>query len=145
MALDFLKTIDKIMHDLSIMELKRVYANDNPCDLSYLDTLYLSIIEYYPNKYTSSHIADLLQVSRPAVTQKINELVKKDYIIRTQSESDKRIFYLSINENNKNYCDYNKEKDEKLLSLLEDKYSKEQLDKTCEVLEYFRECLENLD
>lgn len=47
---------------------------------------------------TISDLADYMRLSRPAVTQKVNELVKKGLVIKTQSEQDKRVFYLSLSD-----------------------------------------------
>ena len=56
--------------------------------LPYADILQLFIIRH-KDKMTISDLADYMRLSRPAVTQKVNELVKKGLVIKTQSEQDK--------------------------------------------------------
>ncbi len=130
------KTLDKLSHDTSLSELKFLYSNNKSNDLSYHDTLYLNLIDAHPNKYTSSYIADLLKISRPAVTQKINELAKKGYIIRTQSETDKRIYYLSINPES-SYCDNSiKVFDTEVENKAIETYGEDKVDLLCEMLEF---------
>lgn len=65
--------------------------------LPYADILQLFIIRH-KDKMTISELADYMRLSRPAVTQKVNELVKKGLVIKTQSEKDKRVFYLSLSD-----------------------------------------------
>lgn len=65
--------------------------------LAYADILQLFIIRH-KGKMTISELADYMRLSRPAVTQKVNELVKKGLITKTQSKQDKRIFNLSLSD-----------------------------------------------
>ena len=144
MEIGLLKAMDKMMHDISISDLKRAYDKNHNCDLSYNDTLYLNIIEAHPNKYTSSQIADMLKVTRPSVTQKINELVRKGYVIRTQSEKDKRVYYLSINMDNRYYTDGNVKEDIYVEQLVLEKYGQKNIDLICEMLGFITDKLVEL-
>ncbi|OON94708.1 MAG: hypothetical protein ATN31_02640 [Candidatus Epulonipiscioides saccharophilum] len=136
-----IKAMHKIRHDTAFYELKRLYVFDKKSRLSYHDTLYLNIIESHPNKYTSSQIADLLKITRPSVTEKINQLCKKGYILRTQSETDKRLFYLSINPDSpKDYeitAGYEKEMEREIL----EKFGEEKVNVFCEVIEFMSELM----
>ncbi len=119
------KALNKITHDTAIYELKRLYSHNKKSELSYHDTLYLNIIEAHPNEYTSSQIADLLKITRPSVTGKIN-----------QSETDKRVFYLSINPDSpKDYETTAGYEDELERGILE-KFGEEKVDMLCEMIEY---------
>ncbi len=135
------KALHKITHDTALYELKRLYNHDKKSVLSYHDTLYLNIIEAHPNKYTSSQIADLLKITRPSVTEKINQLCKKGYILRTQSKTDKRVFYLSVNPSSpKDYettADYEDETERNVLA----KFGEEKVDVFCEMIEYLSSLL----
>ncbi len=135
------KALNKITHDTALYELKRLYSHDKKSVLSYHDTLYLNIIEAHPNEYTSSQIADLLKITRPSVTEKINQLCKKGYILRTQSETDKRVFYLSINPDSpKDYettASYEDEMEREVLA----RFGEEKVDIFCEVIEYLSELM----
>ncbi len=137
----FIKALNKITHDTALYELKRLYSHDKKSELSYHDTLYLNIIEAHPNEYTSSQIADLLKITRPSVTEKINQLCKKGYILRTQSETDKRVFYLSINPHSpKDYettASYEDEMERDVLA----KFGEEKVDIFSEIIEYLSELM----
>ncbi len=130
-----LEAMQKFSHDMAILELQNAYQRKENNHLSYQDILYLEIIDAHPNQYTSSQIADLLKVSRPAVTQKINELVKKGYITRTQSKTDKRVFYLSVNKENLDDFGFTEE-EEIVVRKCEEKFGVETVDKMSEILNY---------
>ncbi len=135
------KALSKITHDTALYELRRLYSYDKKGELSYHDTLYLNIIEAHPNEYTSSQIADLLKVTRPSVTEKINQLCKKGYLLRTQSKTDKRLFYLSINPDSpKDYETTASYEDEVERRVLE-KFGEEKIDLLCDMIEYLSELL----
>lgn len=129
-------------HDFALTELKRTHENREFHKLSYQDVLYLNIIECHPNKYTSSQIADLLKITRPAVTQKINELAKKGYVIRTQSETDKRVHYLSINVESDYFEDLAEEDIFQIEEAFIQKYGEDNLDLFCEMMDFISENFE---
>ncbi len=136
-----IKALHKITHDTALYELKRLYSHDKKSDLSYHDTLYLNIIEAHPNKYTSSQIADLLKITRPSVTEKINQLCKKGYILRTQSKTDKRVFYLSVNPDSpKDYETTASYEDDLERDMLE-KFGEEKINLLCDMVEYLTDLL----
>ncbi len=130
------KAIDKLNYDFSIAELQRAHEERNDENISYHDSLYLNIIETEPNKFTSSQIADLLRITRPAVTQKINELAKKGYIIRTQSQTDKRVFYLSVSPDKQFYTAEDEKLKVEIEKLLKDKYGEDTVEKMAEMIEF---------
>ncbi len=66
-------------------------------DLPYADLLQLFIINHKQNM-TVSELADRLNLSRPATTQKVNELASKGLVIKTQSTVDKRVTHLTLPE-----------------------------------------------
>ncbi len=130
---DLIKAITKFYHDLSISELKLQHSLQGNKKLTYNDILYLDIILAHSGEYTSTQIADMLQVSRPSVTKKIKELVKKGYVTRQQSKTDKRIHYLFINESV--YFDYSGERiGNEIVKKLDGKYSDNDISNLCELL-----------
>ncbi len=130
---ELIKAITKFYHDLSISELKLQHSLQNKAKLTYNDVLYLDIIAAYPGLYTSSQIADMLHVSRPSVTKKIKELVQKGYVTRKQSDTDKRIYYLYVND-----CLYTQYSGEKIskqfMKIVDKKYTNEDIKNLCELL-----------
>ncbi len=133
------RAISKLGHDLALTDLKKAHDSRQYHNLSYQDVLYLNMIECHPNKYTSSQIADLLQITRPAVTQKINILVEKGYVIRTQSPSDKRVHYLSVNLESDYFSDVTYEEVDMIQREFVREYGEEKLDLFCEMLDFISE------
>ncbi len=141
MAGKLIKALNKITHDTALYELKRLYSHDKKSALSYHDTLYLNIIEAHPNQYTSSQIADLLKITRPSVTEKINQLCKKGYILRTQSQHDKRVFFLSINPNSPKDYETTASYEDEIERCVLKKFGEEKVDVLCEMIEYLSDLL----
>ena len=127
--------LDKIFHDSAIAELRLLNKGVTDKSLTYNDILYLNIIELHSGEYTASNIADMLYVSRPSVTQKINELEKKGYIYKVQSNTDKRVHYLFINRNGKSkkYYEIIDKTNTNILNNLSNEYSNEQIALFCEM------------
>ncbi len=136
-----IKALNKITHDTAIYELMRLYSYDKKSSLSYHDTLYLNIIEAHPNKYTSSQIADLLKITRPSVTEKINQLCNKGYILRTQSETDKRVFFLSINPDAPKDYEVTVAYEDEIEKRFYKKFGEEKVDIFCEMIEFLSELM----
>lgn len=87
----------KFMCAMDLDEFNVIRDSAIGASLAYADILQLFIIRH-KDKMTISELADYMRLSRPAVTQKVNELVKKGLVIKTQSEQDKRVFYLSLSD-----------------------------------------------
>lgn len=81
---------------LNIYELR--YLNKgNTANISMNSTLYLDLI-YYTENCTVSYLAEALRVSKPAVTNKVGELMEKGLVQKRQSSKDKRVFYLTVSD-----------------------------------------------
>ncbi len=74
---------------------KSIRESEIGSTLPYSDVLQLFIINHKQNM-TVSELADRLNLSRPATTQKVNELANKGLVIKTGSTEDKRVTYLSL-------------------------------------------------
>lgn len=139
------EAITKFFHDMGILELR--IRNEHPAyaKLSYNSSLYLDIISAHQGKYTPSKLADMLHIARPSVTQKINVLEKAGYVTRKQNPADKREYFLYFNtdffdaDTQSIYTKLTKQISESM----EQRYSKEEIEKFSEMLSYIREiCLD---
>ena len=61
---------------------------------------YLALIEKTPNM-TFSELSEILNITKPSVTEIINKLTKLECVYREQSSSDKRVFYIKLTEKGK--------------------------------------------
>ena len=139
------EAITKFFHDMGILELR--IRNEHPAyaKLSYNSSLYLDIISAHQGTYTPSKLADMLHLARPSVTQKINVLEKAGYVTRKQNPADKREYFLYFNTDSFDadtqsiYTKLTKQISESM----EQRYSKEEIEKFSEMLSYIREiCLD---
>ncbi len=85
----------KFMSAVDIDCYKSIRESEIGENLPYSDVLQLFIINHKQDM-TISELADRLNLSRPATTQKVNELANKGLVIKTQSTKDKRVTYLSL-------------------------------------------------
>lgn len=132
----YVKSLKKLTYDLSLSELQLFNPSTMTDNITYQDSLYINMIATHPNEYTPSKIADLLGITRPSVTHRINELEKKGYVVKTQSEKDKRIFYLNISDECAEYYKSFETADMKVADKFIEKYGEENLEKLCEWLDF---------
>ena len=139
------EAITKFFHDMGILELR--IHNEHPAyaKLSYNSSLYLDIISAHQGEYTPSKLADMLHITRPSVTQKINVLEKAGYVTRKQNPAGKREYFLYFNADSFDadtqsiYTKLTKQISESM----EQRYSKEEIEKFSEMLSYIGEiCLD---
>ncbi len=87
----------KFMSAVDIDCYRSIRESEIGSTLPYSDVLQLFIINHKHNM-TVSELADRLNLSRPATTQKVNELASKGLVIKTGSSKDKRVTHLSLAE-----------------------------------------------
>lgn len=80
---------------MALYELRVLNQKDYYKGFSYNSILYLNVISQMES-CTTGKLAQALQISAPAATSKVNELIKQGAVIKTQSEDDKRVFYIKI-------------------------------------------------
>lgn len=132
--MDLMDQINKFYFTMSINELRLMNNQVIRKDITYNSRLYLDIISYQEN-CTVTFLANAMNVSKSAVTIKVNELIKQGLVTKTQSDKDKRVFYLNLNECMvKEYGLY----DDRFQTAIDEiyaKYTKQDIDKFCGILE----------
>ena len=99
-----------------------VFHRINSRELSLTTTeVYCVEIIHSLNKPTIQEFANFIGISSPNATYKVNSLIKKGYVEKVQSDTDKREFYLDVTE--KFYRYYNIK--EKYLDIVEERLKKE--------------------
>ncbi len=121
----FSELMDSISFGISIAEIKTENRRDE--DISHNTDLYRRIICREPGEHTISSIARLLNIKTTAVTQKVNELERKGYVIRKQCEKDKRVSYLYGVEEQCPCRNFVKVRDEYVISKLSESYKEEEI------------------
>lgn len=77
-------------------------VQERETSLTTVETFCMEII-YSINKPTINEFAKVANISSPNAAYKVNNLIKKGYLRKVQSETDKREFHLEVTEK---YMDY---------------------------------------
>lgn len=64
-------------------------------NMSYRDIMFINLIMFMDN-CTVSKLADMLNISKPAVTVRVNQLIEKGIVIKQKSKLDERVNILMI-------------------------------------------------
>lgn len=132
--MDLTGKMNSFYYHMSLYELQLMNGGDYFNGLSYNSLLYINVIDQMEN-CTVSKLAHALGITKSAVTIKINELVRQKIVIKEQSPSDKRIFYLRLSpEMNRSIGLYD-EIFKKAENELRKEYSEEQLELFGEILQ----------
>lgn len=84
---------------------------------------------------TASKIAELLYISKPAVSSKINELIKQGFVVKKQDKDDSRKNILYVNEDMMPKYKIYKDQDSLAIKRISEKYTKKEIENFCEMLE----------
>ena len=88
---------------------------------------------------TVSRIADLLNISRPGVTLKVNELIKQGLVTKTPDPDDRRKNYLTVNEEAVPQYKIYRYQDNEAVRRITEKYSGEEIRMFCDMLDMISE------
>ncbi len=128
----------KFMSAVDIDCYKSISESEIGSTLPYSDVLQLFIINHKENM-TISQLATRLNLSRPATTQKVNELANKGLVIKTPSTTDKRVTYLSLS---KSLIESSKDaKSATLIDAVEEKFSEDKKAVFAEILNFMADYL----
>lgn len=93
--MDLFETLNRFYYDQVLNELRMMNETMLYPRVNYHSVLYLELIHDW-GKCTASDLARALHVSKPAVTSKINELIRQGLVEKIQSEEDRRVYYLKV-------------------------------------------------
>lgn len=121
-------------YHMSLYELQLMNGSDYFNGLSYNSLLYINVIEQTKN-CTVSRLAEMLHITKSAVTIKINELVRQKIVVKEQSTFDKRVFYLKLSPETDELMKNYDRIFQKAEAELRHKYTEEQLDLFGDILD----------
>lgn len=100
------QTLQKLDRALKIFRRSGVYSRIDTT-LSDADIMVLFCVAFCDmnQKVMVTDISKRLKVTLPAVTHKVNELVKKNYIEKVPSEKDLRVIYIRLTQEGKSYVE----------------------------------------
>ena len=135
-------TVDEFFFDMIVNELKLMNSDKLDTNITYNSLLYLDLISHKKN-CTVSYIADILHVSKSAVTIKVNELEQIGLIKKIQSTEDRRVYHLiKTDKAEKMYRIYDTAFDD-AIKYINKNYSNGDVEIFCKILKTFSNCFKN--
>ena len=101
--------------------------------LSAMDAFSLEVIKML-NQPTVSQFADFLNISQSNATYKVNNLIKKGYLERENSQVDRREYHLILSEKYYHYMDLLTSYELKVVRRMKERFSPEDAGKLDEML-----------
>ena len=122
---NFLEVYDKFKLEFfrRIFELVR----EREGSLSAMEAFSIEIIHAL-NEPTIGRFAELLNISQSNATYKVNNLIKKGYLKKQNSDTDRREYHLVLSEKYYNYTDIMRSYVKTVLGRIEESFSKEELE-----------------
>ena len=96
--------------------------------LSAMEAFSLEVIKMLDNP-TVGQFADFLNISQSNATYKVNNLIKKGYLVRQNSQTDRREYHLVLSEKYYRYMDIFSSYEEDVIERIEKHFSPEDVDK----------------
>ena len=127
-------------------ELNSFYYSSALCDLrlmnkkftnpgiTYNSLLYLEIIYSMQGKCTASKLAEMLCVSKPGVTSKLNELIEQGLVTKKPDPCDGRKYFLYVNEDKVPQYSVYRRQDDLAVQMITEKFSADDIEKFCAML-----------
>ena len=129
------KELDAFYRSTALCDLRLMNRQFVDQNITYNSLLYLELIYSMNGKCTVSKIADMLYISKPAVTLKINELVKQGFVSKTPNPKDHRQNFLSVNQETLPLYRIYARQDDLAVQKISAQFSQEDIEKFCEMLQ----------
>ena len=120
-------SFNKVYTKFKLRFYKEVFKKwrDREVSLTTVETFCMEIIHAL-GKPTVSEFASFTSLSSANAADKINNLVKKGYLNKVQSDEDKRIYYLEVTKKYIDYYNISYQYLKEVMSKLEDRFTSEE-------------------
>lgn len=129
------KSLDTFYYSTALCDLRLMNKQFVDENITYNSLLYIELIYTMNGTCTASKLAELLNVSKPGVTLKLNELLKQGLITKTPDPNDKRKNYLTVNEEAIPQYKVFRRQDSEAIKRIAERYTPEEIRKFCEMLD----------
>ncbi len=136
------ETFHKFMSAVDIDCFRTLRDSEVGKTLPYADLLQIFIINHKENM-TVSELAERLNLSRPATTQKVNELERQGLVIKVPSSKDKRVVYLTLSDKVKQGSQSSRT--ETVMDKVEESFSKEKIEIFNEIFNFMADYILEVD
>ncbi len=128
------KALDTFYYSTALCDLRLMNKQFVDENITYNSLLYIELIYTMNGTCTASKLAELLHVSKPGVTLKLNELLRQGLITKTPDPNDKRKNYLSVNDEAVPQYKVFRRQDSEAIRRITDRFSSQEIGKFCEML-----------
>lgn len=132
--MDLKQELGKFYYSAALCDLRLMNKKFLDQNITYNSLLYLELIYTMEGRCTASKIAELLNISKPAVTLKVNELIKLGLVTKTPDPLDHRQNLLSVNMDAIPKYHYHSQQDAKAVREVQERFSPGEIEKFCEML-----------
>lgn len=129
------KALDTFYYSTALCDLRLMNKQFVDENIAYNSLLYIELIYTMNGTCTASKLAELLHVSKPGVTLKLNELLRQGLITKTPDPHDKRKNYLSVNDDAIPQYKVFRRQDSEAIQRITDRFTPEEIGKFCEMLD----------
>ncbi len=133
------KSLDTFYYSAALCDLRLMNKQFVSESITYNSLLYIELIYTMNGTCTASKLAELLNVSKPGVTSKLNELLRQGLITKTPDPNDRRKSYLSVNEEAIPQYKVFRRQDNEAIKRITDRFTPEEIGKLCEMLDIISE------
>ncbi len=137
--MDLRKALDTFYYSSALCDLRLMNKQFVDENITYNSLLYIELIYTMNGTCTASKLAELLNVSKPGVTSKLNELLRQGLITKKPDTNDKRKNYLTVNEEAIPQYKVFRRQDSEAIKRITERYSPEEIGKFCEMLDIISE------
>lgn len=115
---------------------KEVYEEINFEKITSTQFKYLKEI-YKREKVTTTELAEILNLSKPTITEFIQKFTASNIVTKTQSKEDKRVFFITLTEIGKTLATTNALESNRMVKNMQDNLSEEDLLQLMHIFEKF--------
>lgn len=137
--MDLRKALDTFYYSTALCDLRLMNKQFIDENITYNSLLYIELIYTMNGSCTASKLAELLNVSKPGVTLKLNELLRQGLITKTPDPTDKRKNYLSVNDDAIPQYKVFRRQDSEAIKRITDRFTPEEIGKFCDMLDIISE------
>lgn len=129
------KNFTEVTEKFELQFFRRVFENvrEREGSLSAMEAFSLEVI-YLLNEPTVGQFADFLNISQSNATYKVNSLIKKGYIERLNSQTDRREYHLVLSKKFLNYMGLFNNYEHTVMQRIAERFPAEDVEKFDEML-----------
>ena len=133
--MDLRDALNSFYYSNALCDLRLMNQKFSDQNITYNTLLYLELIYSMQGKCTASQLAELLCISKPGVSLKLNELIRQGLVVKVPDPEDHRRNLLFVNEEAVPQYRIYRQQDDLAVKTITEQFSPEEIQKFCSMLE----------